>query len=61
MGREERRRDEGGSRMRGRGGRPGGNQSWGGGRSGGGRSGGGRFNSDSRDSSRSGGPRRPRI
>ena len=68
VGREERKRDEGGSRMRGRGGRPGGNQSWGGGRSAGGRSGGGsrsgggRFNSDSRESSRpSGGPRRPRL
>ena len=64
VGREERRRDEGGNRMRGRGGRPGGGgQSWGGGRSSGGArsGGGGRFGSDRRDAPRSSRPSRPRI
>jgi hypothetical protein len=61
VGREERRRDEGGNRMRGRGGRPRANSNWGGGRSGGRRSGGNRYNSDSRSSSKPGRSKRPRI
>lgn len=61
VGREERRRDEGGNRMRGRGGRPRANSNWGGGRSGGRRSGGNRYNSDSRSSSKPRRSKRPRI
>ena len=61
VGREERRRDEGGNRMRGRGGRPRANSNWGGGRSGGRRSGGNRYNSDSRPSSKPRRSKRPRI
>ena len=61
VGREERRRDEGGNRMRGRGGRPRANSNWGGGRSGARRSGGNRYNSDSRPNSKPGRSKRPRL